>query len=156
VATPLSSWQWIDHQTSMHHLHTRSAVVPFRLAAFLLVIICLLAPIAVGLLLQSLLTDSPRSALVGSGFVALALVLAIPQWVAGTRTGCPLCWTPVLAPKYCAKHRKARKFMGSHRLRVALAILFKNRFRCPYCNESTAMAQPRAGHHTNDHWAQLD
>jgi hypothetical protein len=37
------------------------------------------------------------------------------------------------------KHPKARSVMGSHRLRVALAILFKNRFRCPYCNESTEM-----------------
>ena len=34
---------------------------------------------------------------------------------------------------------RCKKLMGSHRLRVALAILFRNRFRCPYCNESTAL-----------------
>ena len=47
--------------------------------------------------------------------------------------------TPVLAKKDCTKHRHARTFLGSHRLRVALAILFRNSFRCPYCNESTIL-----------------
>lgn len=137
----------------MHHLHTRSAVVCFRCTAFLLIVIWLLVPVAVGLLLQSMLTDSPRSALIGSGLMIMALVMVIPQWVMGGHTGCPLCWTPVLAPKSCTKHRKARKFMGSHRLRVALAILFKNQFRCPFCNESTALAPSRR---ITDHRAQLD
>lgn len=141
------------HIYAMHHLHTRSAVVHFRLAALLLLVIGLLVPVAIGVLLQSLLANSPRSALIGSGLVTLSLVLVIPQWVAGSRTGCPLCWTPVLAPKYCTKHRKARKFMGSHRLRVALAILLKNQFRCPFCNESTALAPPRR---PTASWAQLD
>lgn len=144
------------HIRAMHHIHSRSAVRRFRLAAFLLLVVCLLAPVAVGLLLQSLLTSSPRPALIGSGLVTLALVLAVPQWVAGAHTGCPLCWAPVLGPKYCAKHRNARKFMGSHRLRVALAILFKNRFRCPFCDESTALNQPHRTHCAADPWAQLD
>ena len=51
----------------------------------------------------------------------------------------PLVLTPVLASKDCAKHRRARTFLGSHRLRVALSILFKNTFRCPYCWEKSAM-----------------
>ena len=46
--------------------------------------------------------------------------------------------------------------MGSHRLRVALAILFKNRFRCPYCNETTALTPPAATHHAEDRWVQPD
>jgi hypothetical protein len=39
----------------------------------------------------------------------------------------------------CAKHRKARRLLGSYPLRVAIAILFTAQFRRPYCNEPTAM-----------------
>ena len=46
--------------------------------------------------------------------------------------------------------------MGSHRLRVALAILFKNQFRCPYCNESTALELRHSPRHVANHWSQLD
>jgi hypothetical protein len=46
---------------------------------------------------------------------------------------------PVMVNKRCAKHGKARTVLGSHRLRVALSILFRNAFNCPYCMESTAV-----------------
>jgi len=49
-----------------------------------------------------------------------------------------------------------RSVMGSHRLRVALAILFKNQFRCPYCNESTALELRHSPRHVANHWSQLD
>ena len=144
------------HSRPMHHLRSTSAVVNFRLAALMLCVICLLAPVAVGLLVQSMMTDSPRSAMAGLGLAVLSLGLILPQWLAGSRTKCPLCWTPVLAPKGCVKHRRARTFMKSHRLRVALAILFKNQFRCPYCNESTALELRTTLHRAPNRWARLD
>ncbi len=42
-----------------------------------------------------------------------------------------------MLPKACAKHRFARKFLGIYRLRVAATVLLRNRYRCPYCGEST-------------------
>lgn len=69
----------------------------------------------------------------------LAMLVTFIQWIIAQRARCPLCLTPVLAVKGCAKHRSARTFIGSYRLRVALAILFKDRFHCPYCHEPTAM-----------------
>jgi len=140
----------------MHHLRSASAVLHFRLAAFLLFLIFLLAPVGLGLLLQSLLTNNFKLTVAGSGLAILSLGLVIPQWAVGSRTGCPLCWTPVLAPKGCAKHRHARTFMGSHCLRVAIAILFRKRFCCPYCDESTALDRPSARNSAADHWSQLD
>lgn len=77
--------------------------------------------------------------IVSIGLVALAAVSILLQWMVAQQTNCPLCITPVLASKACAKNRHARKVLGSHRLRVALAILFRNSFRCPYCNEPTAL-----------------
>lgn len=127
------------HHHFMHHLHSIAAVMRFRLAALLLCVSCLIAPVAVGLLIESTMTHDPRLTLVGSGLMLFCLVLVISQWAAASRARCPLCVIAVLAPKACVKHRHAKTLMGSHRLRVALTILFKNRFRCPYCNEATGL-----------------
>jgi hypothetical protein len=140
----------------MHHLRSTSAVVRFRFAALLWLVICLLAPVAAGLLVQSVLADNFGLTLAGAGLAVVGVGLFIAQWAAGARTDCPLCWTPVLAPKACMKHRRAKTFLGSHRLRVALAILFQNQFRCPYCNESTALELPNSLHRPPNRWAQLD
>ncbi len=123
----------------MHHPRSIPAIRRFRVAAYLLACNYLLALIAAGMLVHSLLSDNRQWIMAGTGLVILCMILVVAQWIAACRTGCPLCRTPVLAPKTCMKHRRARTFVGSHRLRVAVAILFKCRFRCPYCNESTAM-----------------
>jgi len=140
----------------MHHLRSSTDVRRFRFAAFLLFVICLLAPVAGCLLAQSLWLGDFNLTMAGSGIAFLCCVLIVPLWAQGYHTNCPLCWTPVLAPRSCAKHRDARKIMGSHRLRVALAILFRNQFRCPYCNESTALEVHPTSRHVTDHWSQLD
>ena len=140
----------------MHHLRSASAVLQFRLAALLLFLICLLAPVAGCLLVESFLTNNFKLTLTASGVAMLSLGLIIPQMAVGASTGCPLCWTPVLVPKGCATHRHARKFMGSHCLRVAIAVLFRKRFRCPYCNESTALDHPGTHSRAANHWARVD
>lgn len=118
----------------------------FRFAAFFLLGNVMLAPATAGLLTYSVVTDNRQLTMIGSGFVMFILMLVIVQWIIGCRTGCPLCRTPVLAPKACMKHRRARTFLRSHRLRVAVAILLKDRFRCPYCNESTSMERRETIH----------
>ena len=140
----------------MHHLRSFSDVRYFRIAAFLLFLNCLLAPFAAGLLVQSMWLENLQMTVAGSGIVVLSFVLIIPLRLQGYHTNCPLCWTPVLAPGGCAKHRGAKKLMGSHRLPVALAVLFRNRFCCPYCNESTALELHHTARHLADHNTQLD
>ena len=123
----------------MHHSRSASDVRSFRCAAALLLAGRLCAPITAGLLAYSVVTGDRQAMILGVGLVVLTGLLVILQWIASSSTGCPLCRTAVLAPKACTKHRRARTVLGSHRLRVAAAILLKNRFRCPYCNESTSM-----------------
>lgn len=123
----------------MHHPHSVSAVIRFRFAAILLLCSRLCVPIAASLLVYAVVACNRHLTIIGAGLAVLAVLLVILQWIAACHTGCPLCRTPVLAPKACMKHRRARTFIGSHRLRVALAILLKSQFRCPYCNESTSM-----------------
>lgn len=124
---------------NMHHPHSNAAATRLRLAALLLLGNCGLAIAGVGLLGYSIVTISREVMLAGTALMVLALVLVVVQWMAAARTGCPLCRTPVLAPKLCSKHRRAKTLLGSHRLRVAVAVVFRNQFRCPYCNESTGL-----------------
>lgn len=123
----------------MHHLRSVSDVRRFRFSAILLLANRLSALIAAGGLLYAAVVGVQQAMIVGSGFLILAVLLVILQWITAYGVGCPLCRTPVLAPQACMKHRRARTFLGSHRLRVAMAILWTNRFRCPYCNEPSTM-----------------
>lgn len=126
----------------MHYSHSRSLIRRYRIAALLFLGSYLLAAGSFFLLGYSLLTDNRRWIMIGIGFILLSMALVVSQWVAVTGTGCPLCRTPVLALKTCMKHRRAKTLLGSHRLRVSLAILFKGKFSCPNCNESSQL-RPR-------------
>ena len=123
----------------MHHPRSISTVLRFRLAATLLVGKWLMALVAAGLLLESMLTDSRQMMIAGVSLAGLTVVLGGVQWLVAKGATCPLCRTPALASMRCTKHRQARTLLGSHRLRVAMAIWFRNQYRCPYCNESTQM-----------------
>ncbi len=123
----------------MHRFPSKSVITRFRFAATLLCFGWLMILTVVGTLTYSLLTDNPLLIKIGLALLVLTALIAISQCLIASRTRCPLCMTPVLASKRCAKHRHARTFLGSHRLRVAFAILLNNTFRCPYCNEESKM-----------------
>lgn len=71
----------------------------------------------------------------GGGLVVYAFA-----WFLSSRARCPLCMVPPLHPKSCQKHRRAKRLFGSHRLRVATTVLFRDFFQCPYCGEATKIA----------------
>lgn len=123
----------------MHRLRTNHAIYRFRAAAFLLCAKCLLCPVAGGILIYSIIVHDNPLTLIAMGTVALCILITVLQWLIATRTNCPLCITPVLANKACVKSRHAKSLFGSYPLRVAVAVLLKNSFRCPYCNEPTVL-----------------
>ena len=84
----------------------------------------------------SIAIEDRKMAIIGTSLLVLTGLMVLLQWMISVRASCPLCMTPVLGNKECVKHRSAKTLLGSHRLRVALAVLFLNRFRCPYCGES--------------------
>ena len=123
----------------MHRFHSKSVIFRFRFAAFFLCLKYLFPPLALALLILSVVRDEKKLAgwaiLVG----ALTLVDMAIQYILAQRALCPLCMTPVLASKACAKHRNARTLLGSHRLRVAVGLLTRGKFTCPYCSEASEM-----------------
>jgi len=123
----------------MHRFQSRSTIVRFKFASLLLCLKWLLAPVAAGLLVYSIIKHDMDLTWVAIGLGGATIFTLIMQWILASRTRCPLCLTPVLATKGCSKHRHAKTVLGSYRLRVSLAVLFKGSFRCPYCNEPSIM-----------------
>ncbi len=123
----------------MHRFPSSSTVLRIRLASCLVCVKCLLAPITTGTLAYALLEGDQELTVFALGLGALTILTVILQWLIASRTPCPLCSTSVLADKSCSKHRKAQALCGSYRLRVALGVLFKGTFLCPYCHERSVM-----------------
>ena len=123
----------------MHHPRSISAARRLRLASFLLLGNRLLILPAVGMLLVSFFANDHYLTILGAILMGVSFLLLLAQWIVASRAGCPLCRTPVISSLGAMKHRKAKRFLGSYPLRVALAITFKEQFRCPYCNEPTGM-----------------
>ena len=123
----------------MHRFQSSSTILRFRLASVLLVLGYLLGLGGLGVLGYSLLHSDREFGIMAVPLLGVAGIMLAFHWVVARRTHCPLCMTPVLATKHCSKHRRARKFLGSHRLRVALAVIFRNTFTCPYCNERSEL-----------------
>lgn len=123
----------------MHRFQSQSTITRFRVAAILICLQVLLVPAVIGLLGYALFFNDQAlvfDALIAAGGVILLIIV---KWIVAMRTRCPLCMTPVLATKGCSKHRRAKTVLGSYRLRVALAVLFRGAFFCPYCNEPSMM-----------------
>lgn len=123
----------------MHRFSSKSAIVRLKLASLLLCLKYLFAVATGGILLYSIAENDQRLTWIAIGSGVFTLGVVIVQWLLAAKTRCPLCLTPVLATKGCSKHRNARTLLGSHRLRVAMSVLFKGRFYCPYCHEPSAL-----------------
>jgi hypothetical protein len=123
----------------MHRLQTSSALRRFRAGTVLLLAFVTALAAFFGLGVAVVLVGGDP---VVRAFVWLAATLPLLgtfYLLVGSRARCPLCMNPPLVPRRCQKHRKARTFLGSYRLRVALAVFFTGRFTCPYCGEATRM-----------------
>jgi hypothetical protein len=70
-------------------------------------------------------------------------IVAVLQLVVASRARCPLCLTQPVAMRKCAVNRSAKTLLASHRLHVAVSIILRNRFRCPYCGETTVIVSRR-------------
>lgn len=123
----------------MHRLRSSQTAWCFRIAALLFCAVILLMGVSLSVLTIAVVISDSNLVAAGLACGGLAVIGAGMRWHFASHAKCPLCLTPVLIKRHCSKHRRARKILGSHRLRVALSILFRNSFRCQYCNEPTAI-----------------
>lgn len=123
----------------MHHPRHAHTIRSLRITAFLLCLKRLVIAGAGLALLFSFVTTDRQTGILGLGLAGVSVLIALLQWMSASGARCSLCMMPVLSRKGCVRHRQAKRFLGSHRLRVALSILLKGSFRCPYCNEPTIL-----------------
>ncbi len=123
----------------MHYTRSLSDARRLRLVAALLCLKYFATIAGVALLIASLAIRNLQLTALACGLLGASLLLLIIHGILSVRAKCPLCISPVLARRSCVKHRHAKSLFGSHRLLVAQSILLQNRFRCPYCNESTTL-----------------
>lgn len=102
-------------------------------------------PSSLGLLAYGFVSGEHGCFGVSGAVVLVGIGCMIVNFVMAGRIRCPLCMLPPLLNRRCTKHKGATTLLGSHRLNVALSILFKNSFRCPYCGEPTAMQVRQRG-----------
>lgn len=123
----------------MHRLPSRSALVRFRLSAWLFILAILLIAAGIGYVAYAVSTSLGQHIVIASSVIAAGVFCLIFQWFTAARARCPLCLTPSMAKKNCSKNRNARRLLGSYRLKVATSIIMNGHFRCPYCNEPTVL-----------------
>lgn len=121
----------------MHQFRRKSTVIWMRLCAFFFWLLLFsglgLVVFTVYAILKNTNEMMMRLLFAIAGFVVCWLLYIYTALMCK----CPLCRSGPMTPNRCAKHRQAGKFLGSYRLRVATTVLLFNRFRCPYCGEST-------------------
>ncbi len=130
----------------MHRFHSSAAVFRFRFTALLGLLLWVLVPLCVLDFARALVADEWAEVPAGAWRMAAVVPLFVLRGVLARSCRCPLCRVPVLGSPGCSKNRAARRLLGSYRLRVSLATLFRGCFRCPYCNEPVALEARRRRH----------
>lgn len=124
---------------TMHRFPSRSVIFRFRFGAALFVLRSILLAVGVPMLLVSMLYNIREPFVISATMLAAFPVVVLLQWLVAAKARCPLCFGQPLMQRGCVKSRKARRFLFSYRLQVALQSLFAGHFRCPYCGEPSQM-----------------
>jgi hypothetical protein len=109
------------------------------IVSLFLVLMFLSLPLAVGFFLYGCYARDATWMQIAGIFLAAGFVLKVLSFMLARRLKCPLCMAVPLINLGCAKHKSAQALFGSHKLVVAISVLFWEKFRCPYCGETTGM-----------------
>ena len=129
----------------MHSFRSKTEILRFTLGAWALFLIWALMPGAVFLMIVAGWTFCPRWTLWCALALSAICLLGLTWLIVSYRARCPLCVAKPLFPNRCSLNRKTRVWFGSFRLPVAASIVFRRRFRCPFCSETAALRIRKGG-----------
>lgn len=130
---------------TMTVLPSRFAVLRYKLAALTWMLLLLVLPGAMVIGGYTILMMDGTYAVVALELIGLALLAFLTHRLCSLRARCPRCLTGSFSNKGCSLHGGAKRLLGSHRLHLALSVVFQNRIQCPYCGEFTAMKARSGG-----------
>lgn len=126
----------------MHRFTHISSLIRLRLAAFLLLLKWLFAPLTIAFVicaLVMLILEDDALLIPAAELIGFTLVIFFLEWAITGRCRCPLCLGLLLRNSGSVRNRNARRRLGSYRLRVVTDMFFQGVFRCPHCGESCLM-----------------
>lgn len=120
----------------MHHIQSKFRANAFRRASTVFILAYLSLFVAAGSTIY-IIVEEPEGqlALYGSILGTTLLLWILALIISGT-CRCQLCQASTMRSLKCSHHTRAKRLLGSYRLRIAVAILFKGSFRCSYCGEA--------------------
>jgi hypothetical protein len=127
----------------MHCLPNQTVVKRFRATAFLIILKWLLVPGSLALFAYALLLSRRDLGNLSIGLFGFAGFVSISHLMMGARARCPLCLVSSFSHIQVSKSTRAKHFLGSYRLFVALGVIFKRCFHCPYCGKDVAIKTHR-------------
>jgi hypothetical protein len=123
----------------MHRLASYQILRRFRIVSLLLLLMFLTLPVAAGFLGYGVFSKDIGLMRMAGMIFGFGVFLKMLIYVMSARLKCPLCLGAPFRNLGCTRHRTAEKLLGSYQAEVAVAVLFKDKFRCPYCGERTVM-----------------
>lgn len=123
----------------MQLLPSRKTVLTYKLTALAWMLLLVLVPCAVGMGFYTMFVMDRATAALALQIIGLALLVFVLHWLFSLRALCPRCLAGSFSRRSCSRHGSSRGLLGSHRLRVAVSVIFRNQFQCPYCGEYTAV-----------------
>lgn len=134
----------VFHSSAMHRHHSVHTLKSLHRAAYHFLANIVLALAGVGMLGYGVYLHDHFWAVLGACTLGLWLLSTGLFFIQRSSLRCPLCLVPVWAGKKCQKHRKAKPALGiSYRLGVAVAVIFRGHYRCPYCGEPFSSREVR-------------
>jgi len=123
----------------MHRFRSSFSIFRLRVVSVIVCLKFITFPIGIFFLLRGTLIWHYQTVVIAIALLLSVIALSIITWALSRGTRCPLCHVATFGNSGCSKNSNARKLFGSYALYAAIFILFRGRFRCPYCNEPVAL-----------------
>lgn len=125
-----------DPSPAMHRQQSTHTLRSLRHAAVHFIVNVLTALAAAGLLAAGAMTGDKGLLWSGVAAAAFFAVSTVVFFLATQSWRCPLCLGKLWVRTGCSRHRKVKPALGaSYRLGIALSVVFRTYYRCPYCGE---------------------
>ena len=128
----------------MHRHRSRSTLRRFKLLAWHFLFNIFFVAVWVGVLLYGALQDQRHLLIAGVSMMGGWVFSVIVFFVRRSSVRCPLCMAPTWGSQKCVRNTKAKRALGlSYRLGVAISMITKGHYRCPYCGEPFSARETR-------------
>lgn len=128
----------------MHHQRSSYALKLLKMGAVHFMLNLLLGCAALSTIGYYFYQNDQTGVYMGLGMIVVWLLSMLAFAIRGAALKCSLCMSPIWSGRKCQKHSKVKPALGvSYRLGVAMGVLFKGSYRCPYCGEPFSARKAR-------------